>query len=73
MTVRRWKFAVTTSDAGSGYLLESGDLVHDPEIVEEWTGTDEEASCEVMRRAIDFEERTGAIVTGIDMESRGKV
>ncbi len=72
MTTRRWKFAIET-DEGSGYLLSSGDVVHDKDDAADWSGTDLEADLEADRRADLYEEKIGGIITRITYESQGKV
>jgi len=72
MTLRRWKFRIETDD-GAGYLLSSGDMVRDPGYAEDWIGTDLQAGYEADRRADEYEEKIGGIVTRITYESQGKV
>jgi len=72
MTYRRWKFAIET-DEGSGYLLDSGDMVTDPSYAQDWIGTEIQAGFEADRRANLYEERIGGSITRITYESQGKV
>ena len=72
MTYRRWKFAIET-DEGSGYLLDSGDMVTDPDYTADWIGTDIQAGFEADRRADLYEEKTGGSITLITLDSKGKV
>ncbi len=72
MTLRRWKFHIDTDD-GCGYLLTSGELIHDTSTPEDWIGTSAEADKEACRRADLYEELTGTTCNRIVFESQGKV
>jgi hypothetical protein len=72
MTLRRWKFHIET-ESGEGYLLASGDMVPNKNFAEDWIGTDLQAGFEADRRADEYEEKIGGIVTRITYESQGKV
>ena len=71
MNLRRWKFRIETDD-DAGYLLASGDMVHDPSYADDWIGTDLQAGFEADRRADEYEEKIGGIVARITYESQGK-
>lgn len=73
MTKRRWKFAVETEDDGTGYLLQSGEVVRDPSAAEDWIGTDAAADVEAMDRADRYEGKIAGVITKITYESQGKV
>jgi len=71
MMNRRWKFAIET-DSGDGYLLVSGDLVHDPDAAEDWIGTSRQADAEALRRVDLYEGAHGSVINRIVYESQGR-
>jgi len=72
MIKRLWKFAIET-DNGAGYLLSTGELVHDRCATPNWIGSDAEAEAEAERRAAAAEGRPGPFITRVVYESQCKV
>lgn len=68
---RLWKFYAETEDAGSGYLLASGDMVRDQTDVEDWIGEHLAAQAEAERRADLYEEKIGGTIVRLVTESFG--
>lgn len=70
MDTRNWKFAAETEIA-AGYLLETGELVHDSRAAKDWPGTTIEAEAEGKRRADAYENRYSCTCDSVIMESQG--